>query len=260
MPNSHFEAIYQYARTLNIESFAADLAQFSHDNNLSEENLRMVEAVFHHMAQLKNEAVVTTLLRTSRLPLKNPKTFENFDFSRLHGRNIDRLTNLPALTAEYAHRNLAFIGPQGVGKTHLAMAYGRACCEKGMKAFFLKASELNQRLLDARRMDRCGAAINFLVKPSCLIIDEVGRCVFDSLILPDTVRVVGERVQFGQWDADDLLCSLHALYRHRLCRFRPTTWRGSDGWHFLSSIVPDFGYEKRAFQTCLSADRNAQKM
>ena len=80
MPDSHFEAICQYARTLNIEPFAADLAQFSHDNNLSEENLRMVEAVFHHMAQLKNEAVVTTLLRTSRLPLKNPKTFESFDF------------------------------------------------------------------------------------------------------------------------------------------------------------------------------------
>ena len=90
------------------------------------------------MAQLKNEAVVNTLLKTSRLPLKNPKTFENFDFSRLHGKNIDRLTNLPALTAVYAHRNLAFIGPQGVGKTHLAMAYGRACCEKGLKAFFLK--------------------------------------------------------------------------------------------------------------------------
>ena len=173
MFDSRFDAICQYARTLNIEPFAAGLAQFSHDNNLSEENLIAVEGVFRHMAHLKNEAVVNTLLRTSRLPLKNPKTFENFDFSRLHGKNIDRLTNLPALTAVY--------GPQGVGKTHLAMAYGRACCEKGLKAFFLKASELNQRLLEARRMDRCGSAINFLVKPSCLIIDEVGRCVFDKV-------------------------------------------------------------------------------
>jgi DNA replication protein DnaC len=180
MSESHFEAICQYARTLNIEPFAAGLAQFSHDNNLSEESLLAIEDVFRHMAKLKNEAVVNTLLRMSRLPLKNPKTFANFDFSRLHGKSIDRLTNLPALTAVYAHRNLAFIGPQGVGKTHLAMAYGRACCEMGLKAFFLKASELNQRLLDARRMDRCGAAINFLVKPSCLIIDEVGRCVFDK--------------------------------------------------------------------------------
>ena len=70
MSESHFEAICQFARTLNIESFAAGLAQFSHDNNFSEESLLAVEGVFRHMAKLKNEAVVNTLLRTSRLPLK----------------------------------------------------------------------------------------------------------------------------------------------------------------------------------------------
>ena len=88
MFDSRFDAICQYAKTLNIEAFTAGLAQFSHDNNLSEESLIAVEGVFRHMAHLKNEAVVNTLLRTSRLPLKNPKTFENFDFSRLHGKNI----------------------------------------------------------------------------------------------------------------------------------------------------------------------------
>ena len=60
------------------------------------------------------------------------------------------------------------------------MAYGRACCQKGLKAYFLKASELNQRFTDARRLDRVGAVVNFLVKPSCLIIDEIGRCIFDK--------------------------------------------------------------------------------
>ena len=111
------------------------------------------------MAALKNEAVMNTLPRMSGLPLKNPKPFENFDFSCLHGKNIDRLTNLPALTAVYAHRNLVFIGPQSVGKTHLAMAYGRACCQRGLKAYFLKASELNQRLADARQFDRVGYSL-----------------------------------------------------------------------------------------------------
>lgn len=129
MFESHFEAICQYARTLNIEPFTTGLPKLSHENNLSEESLLAVETVFRHMAKLKNETVVNTLLRTSRLPLKNPKTFENFDFSRLHGKNIDRLTNLPALNAVYAHRNLAFIGPQGVGKTHLAIAI--AMCASG---------------------------------------------------------------------------------------------------------------------------------
>ena len=55
MSESHFEAICQFARTLNIEPFAAGLAQFSHDNNFSEESLLAVEGVFRHMAKLKNE-------------------------------------------------------------------------------------------------------------------------------------------------------------------------------------------------------------
>lgn len=60
------------------------------------------------------------------------------------------------------------------------MAYGRACCERGMKTYFLKASELKSKLDDAVRTGREGKVIASLVKPSCLIIDEVGRCVFDK--------------------------------------------------------------------------------
>lgn len=49
-----------------------------------------------------------------------------------------------------------------------------------MKAYFLKATELNQKFTDARKYGRESSTINGLVKPSCLIIDEVGRCVFDK--------------------------------------------------------------------------------
>lgn len=174
-----FSMIEQSAKILGIDPYAAGLARYAYESNMSEESILAIRDVFAHMADLKNETVITTLLRMSRLPLKNPKSFENFDFGRLHGKSMDRLTNLPALTAVYAHRNLAFIGPEGVGKTHLAMAYGRACCQRGLKAYFLKASELNQRFTDARKFDKVGSVVNFLVKPSCLIIDEIGRCVFD---------------------------------------------------------------------------------
>ena len=126
------------------------------------------------------ETIIQTLLKMSRLPLKEPKTFDGFDFSHVHGKQVDALKNLPALTAVYAKKNLAFIGPQGVGKTHLAMAYGRECCMRGMKTYFLKATELNQKLVDAVKYGREGSAVNSLVKPTCLIIDEIGRCVFNK--------------------------------------------------------------------------------
>lgn len=180
MADTAFEEITQYARILGIEAYTVGFPAFAHENNLRSEEIEALAKSLGYLAQRKNEAVIQTLLRLSRLPLKNPKSFDNFDFSRLHSKNLDRLTNLSALTAVYAHRNLAFIGPQGVGKTHLAMAYGRACCQRGLKAYFLKASELNQRFTEARKLDRVGSLVNFLVKPSCLIIDEVGRCVFDK--------------------------------------------------------------------------------
>lgn len=48
-----------------------------------------------------------------------------------------------------------------------------------MKTYFLKASELNERFINARKNGRESSVINGLVKPTCLIIDEIGRCIFD---------------------------------------------------------------------------------
>lgn len=180
MNDSIFEGITASAKILGIDLYTTALPQFAYEQNMSEENLLVLAQTLKHLATLKNQSVVETLLRLSRLPQKNPKSFENFDFNRIHGKNVEQLKNLPALTAIYAHKNLAFIGPHGVGKTHLAMAYGRTCCQRKMKTYFLKASELNERFTDARRLDRTGSTIDFLVKPSCLIIDEIGRCVFDK--------------------------------------------------------------------------------
>ena len=177
---SNFDEITTYAEVLNIRNYTDSLAKYAFDRQLNDHDIEVIMDVFKHLSELKTEAVVTTLMKMSRLPLKSPKTFENFEFNRISGKDVDRLIALPSLSALYAHKNLAFIGPQGVGKTHLAMAFARACCEKGMKSYFLKASELNQRLTDARKYDRVGSVINYLVKPSCLVIDEVGRCTFDK--------------------------------------------------------------------------------
>ena len=68
----------------------------------------------------------------SRLPTKVPQTFENFNFNLLKGKDLDSLKALPTLSHIYAHSNLAFIGPPGTGKTHLAQAFGYACCTHGV--------------------------------------------------------------------------------------------------------------------------------
>lgn len=180
MNESIFQKIHAAAEYLEVDFDEQEMAQFTTDQDLSADQLQAVFQVFQHLRELKEERIVSTLLNSSRLPLNNPKSFDNFDFALFHGKQKEVLKSLPTLSALYARKNLAFIGPQGVGKTHLAMAYGRACCQKGMKSYFLKASELKQKFLEARKYGREDSCINGLVRPSCLIIDEVGRCVFDK--------------------------------------------------------------------------------
>lgn len=116
----------------------------------------------------------------SRLPNKVPKTFDSFDFGRIQGRDANALKKLPALSNLHARKNVAFIGPQGIGKTHLAQAYGHACCLEGHKTYYLKASELKDRLDKAVKDGNASKVVKTMVKPSCLIIDEIGRCTFDK--------------------------------------------------------------------------------
>lgn len=179
MSESVYDQIQESAEFLRLELTAQEMATLSVNQNLGEDGLRAVAAVLSYLQDKKKEQIISTLLRMSRLPLREPKTFANFDFGMLHGKQADTLKDLPTLGALYAHKNIALIGPPGVGKTYLAMAYGRACCEKGLKCYFLKATELNQRLVEARKYGREASTINGLVKPSCLILDEIGRCVFD---------------------------------------------------------------------------------
>ncbi len=180
MNSNAFEEIQAASKLLGFGLSCEELAQIAQDGNIGEQEIEAIRKVFLYMKNKKTDAVISMLLRTSRLPLKAPKTFENFDFETLHGIEIDTLKNLPTLSALYARKNIAFIGPPGIGKTHLAMAFGRACCFQGYKTYFIKATELNQKFNDARKLSREGKAITSLVKPSCLIIDEVGHCVFDK--------------------------------------------------------------------------------
>lgn len=179
MSNTVYDQINLDIEALKIAPYANGLFNFIDSEAMNTEQLEAISKVFEFLHEQKEETIRNTLLKMSRLPLKEPKTFENFDFGHVQGKNIDALKNLSALTAVNAGRNLAFIGPQGVGKTHLAMAYGRECCNHGLKTYFLKATELNQRLTDAIKYGRESSTINGLVKPSCLIIDEIGRCVFN---------------------------------------------------------------------------------
>ena len=167
-------------KTLALDFSGAELAHLAASHAFSAESIDAVSQVLCYLQDKKKEATIQMLLKTSRLPQKNIKTFTNFDFSVLRGKDVEKIKALSTLTPVYARKNVAFIGPTGTGKTHLAMSIGHECCQHGLKTYFIKASELRDKFTTARRLGRESAAVTALVRPSCLIIDEIGHCDFDK--------------------------------------------------------------------------------
>ena len=146
-----YKAVEESCITLRVDFTGSELAKLATENGMSMESIQAVADVFAYLKVKKEEATIQMLLRTSRLPLKDIKTFQNFDFDVLKSKDIDKLKNLATLAPVYAHKNIIFIGPAGIGKTHLAQAFGYECCQQGMKSYFIKASELRDKFVAARK-------------------------------------------------------------------------------------------------------------
>ena len=171
MNDSVFEIVEKSSQILKLDFSSIEFAKLAEEQELSEAQIQAVGMVFEHLQQKKIETTIHTLLKMSRLPLKDPKTFDNFDFSVIKGRDAAKLKTLPSLSAIYAHRNLAFIGPAGTGKTHLAQAFGYECCQRGIKTYFIKMSELRDKFSTARRTRNSFARNG-------------GNAVIDSIAIP----------------------------------------------------------------------------
>jgi len=111
-------------------------------------------------------------LRQSRFPWV--KTLEQFDFDfqpSLDRRQVRELAGLSFV--ERAH-NVVILGPPGVGKTHLAVALGVKAVEAGYSVLFLTLETLMTRLVRAKHENRLERALQQLVYPKVLVLDEIG--------------------------------------------------------------------------------------
>lgn len=87
---------------------------------------------------------IQTAMKTAGLP--NAKTIEEYDFSFHPQLNQTEVMELFDLTFISRKENVIFLGPPGVGKTHLAISLAIKACHHGFKVYFTTMDTLIRKL------------------------------------------------------------------------------------------------------------------
>jgi DNA replication protein DnaC len=136
---------------------------------------------------------IRTNLRLSGI--STPKTLEAFDFEaqpQAPKKTIDELSTLRFL---HQGENVLFLGPPGVGKSHLALGLSLKALEAGHRVYFLTLHDLVAKARAARSKSRLDTFQNTLVRPDLLVIDEVGYLPLEQHDATFLFEVVSKRYE-----------------------------------------------------------------
>jgi DNA replication protein DnaC len=90
-------------------------------------------------------------MRLRRAAFDSQKTLESFDFSASPKLSQKEIVDLATCRYIEKKQNVFFVGPSGVGKSHLAQALGHEACRRGYEVLFLYASRMLAQLAAGRR-------------------------------------------------------------------------------------------------------------
>jgi len=134
--------------------------------------LSFLDHLLEEEVAAKEKRRIHTAMKIAGLP--TAKTIEEYDFSfhpQLDKKSVLELFDLTFLAKK---ENAIFLGPPGVGKTHLAIALAiKACCH-GFKVYFTTMNTLIGKLKEPQSKGKA------YLNSSLVIVDEVGYLPVNS--------------------------------------------------------------------------------
>jgi DNA replication protein DnaC len=111
-------------------------------------------------------------LKAAKLPRR--KTLEEFDFSFQPSLDERHLWELAELSFVKTNRNVIFLGPPGVGKTHLALSLAVKALEADSSVLFTTLSSLAEDVTGVPHPSLRRQRLRRYLSPRVLVIDEIG--------------------------------------------------------------------------------------
>ena len=110
--------------------------------------LSFLDQLLEEEVAVKEKRRFQTAMKTAGLP--TAKSVDEYDFSfhpQLNKKEIMALFDMDFIEK---HENVIFLGPPGVGKTHLAISLAIKACSHGFKVYFTTMDTLIKKLKESQ--------------------------------------------------------------------------------------------------------------
>ena len=170
---SQLEQTVSRYRSLRLSAAADELTSLLAEAEANEMSyLSFADRLAEHELIQRQDKRIRRNRKMAAFPAE--KRLEGFDYrhqTTITKRQVNALLDFQFIDER---NNLVFIGPPGVGKTHLAIGIGYKAVEAGYRVLFRNALDLVEELELAEMKGDLKKRVSALAKYDLLVIDELG--------------------------------------------------------------------------------------
>lgn len=167
------QQLAQNLRRLRLSGLLSSLEvriQEAQGNSLS--HAEFLELVIADELAIRDDRAIARRIKAARF--RDTRTIEDFDFSFNPSINRRQIMELATCRFVREHRDVLFLGPPGVGKSHLAQGIGHQAARMGFVVLYRSIFDAVAELMQAEAIGDQAKALARYLKPDLFILDDMG--------------------------------------------------------------------------------------